>query len=60
LPFPAPAHESARPDKFEQSGLDGLKAAGCAVVYQPDLKDEALRTAIRRPQRMCWSCAARR
>jgi D-3-phosphoglycerate dehydrogenase len=34
-------------DKFEQSGLDGLKAAGCDVVYQPDLKDEALATAIR-------------
>src|SRR5215831_6517836 len=28
-------------DKFEQSGLDGLKAAGCEVVYQPDLKDDA-------------------
>ena len=23
-------------DKFEQSGLDGLKAAGCEVVYQPE------------------------
>jgi D-3-phosphoglycerate dehydrogenase len=34
-------------DKFEQSGLDGLKAAGCEVVYQPDLKDDALATAIR-------------
>jgi D-3-phosphoglycerate dehydrogenase len=34
-------------DKFEQSGIDGLKAADCAVVYQPDLKDEALATAIR-------------
>src|SRR4029078_11698728 len=34
-------------DKFEQSGIDGLKAAGCEVVYQPDLKDEALATAIR-------------
>jgi D-3-phosphoglycerate dehydrogenase len=34
-------------DKFEQSGLDGLKAAGCTVVYQPDLKDEPLRAAIR-------------
>ena len=29
-------------DKFEQSGIDGLKAAGCEVVYEPDLKDEAL------------------
>ena len=34
-------------DKFEQSGLDGLKAAGCDVVYQPDLKDDALTAAIR-------------
>src|SRR5215471_15302061 len=34
-------------DKFEQSGIDGLKAANCDVVYQPDLKDEALATAIR-------------
>src|SRR5438874_663946 len=34
-------------DKFEQSGIDGLKAARCAVVYQPDLKDDALATAIR-------------
>jgi D-3-phosphoglycerate dehydrogenase len=33
-------------DKFEQSGLDGLKAAGCDVVFQPDLKDGALRDAI--------------
>jgi D-3-phosphoglycerate dehydrogenase len=34
-------------DKFEQSGLDGLKAAGCDVVYQPDLKDDALASAIK-------------
>jgi D-3-phosphoglycerate dehydrogenase len=34
-------------DKFEQSGLDGLKAAGCQVVYQPELKDDALTAAIR-------------
>ena len=34
-------------DKFEQSGIDGLKAAGCDVVYQPDLKDDALAAAIR-------------
>ena len=33
-------------DKFEQSGIDGLKAAGCEVVYQPDLKDAALVDAI--------------
>jgi D-3-phosphoglycerate dehydrogenase len=34
-------------DKFEQSGIDGLKAAGCDVVYQPDLKDDALTNALR-------------
>ncbi len=33
-------------DKFEQSGVDGLKAAGCDVVYEPDLKDDALAQAI--------------
>jgi D-3-phosphoglycerate dehydrogenase len=34
-------------DKFEQSGIDGLKAAGCEVLYQPDLKDDALTRALR-------------
>jgi D-3-phosphoglycerate dehydrogenase len=34
-------------DKFEQSGLDGLRAAGCDVAYQPELQDEALVDAIR-------------
>jgi D-3-phosphoglycerate dehydrogenase len=34
-------------DKFEQSGLDGLKSAGCDVAYQPDLKDDALAKGIR-------------
>src|SRR5206468_10171584 len=34
-------------DKFEPSGIDGLHTAGCDVVYQPDLKDEALADAIR-------------
>jgi len=33
-------------DKFEQSGIDGLKAAGCEVVYEPDLKDDTLTQAI--------------
>jgi D-3-phosphoglycerate dehydrogenase / 2-oxoglutarate reductase len=33
-------------DKFEQSGLDGLKAAGCDVIYEAELKDEALTAAI--------------
>lgn len=34
-------------DKFETSGIEGLKAAGCEVVYEPDLKDDALTEAIR-------------
>ena len=33
-------------DKFEKSGIEGLKAAGCAVIYEPDLKEEALTAAI--------------
>lgn len=33
-------------DKFEKSGIDGLKAAGCEVVYEPDLKDDSLTEAI--------------
>jgi D-3-phosphoglycerate dehydrogenase / 2-oxoglutarate reductase len=33
-------------DKFEKSGLDGLRGAGCEVVYQPDLKDDSLAAAI--------------
>ena len=34
-------------DTFEQSGRDGLQAAGCEVLYQPDLKDDTLVAAIR-------------
>jgi D-3-phosphoglycerate dehydrogenase / 2-oxoglutarate reductase len=34
-------------DKFEQAGIDGLKAAGCEVLYQPDLKDAALTQAVK-------------
>jgi len=34
-------------DTFEPSGIEGLKAAGCEVVYEPDLKDDALTEAIR-------------
>ncbi len=34
-------------DKFEQSGRDGLEAAGCQFSYQPDVKDETLVEAIR-------------
>ena len=33
-------------DKFEQSGIDGLRAAGCEVVFEPELKDDGLRDAI--------------
>jgi D-3-phosphoglycerate dehydrogenase / 2-oxoglutarate reductase len=33
-------------DKFEQSGIDGLKAIGCEVISNPDLKDDALAQAI--------------
>ena len=33
-------------NKFEQSGIDGLKAVGCDVAYEPDLADQALADAI--------------
>jgi D-3-phosphoglycerate dehydrogenase len=33
-------------DKFEQSGIDGLKACGCEVISQPDLKDDTLTKAL--------------
>ncbi len=33
-------------DKFEKSGIEGLKSAGCEVVYEPDLKDDSLTQAI--------------
>jgi D-3-phosphoglycerate dehydrogenase len=33
-------------DKFEKSGIDGLRNAGCEVVYEPDLKEDALTRAI--------------
>lgn len=33
-------------DKFEKSGLEGLEAAGSEVVYEPDLKDEALTSRV--------------
>lgn len=33
-------------DKFEKSGVEGLKAAGCDVVLDPDAKDDALAKAI--------------
>ncbi|MCW5937615.1 MAG: hypothetical protein KIT11_09955 [Fimbriimonadaceae bacterium] len=34
-------------DKFEKSGLDGLKALGCDVVSNPDLGGETLAAAIK-------------
>lgn len=33
-------------DKFEKSGIDGLRAAGCDVTLDPDLKDESLTRAV--------------
>jgi D-3-phosphoglycerate dehydrogenase len=33
-------------DKFEESGIEGLKEIGCEVVYSPDLKDNSLVEAI--------------
>ena len=33
-------------DSFEQSGIDGLIAAGCDVICRPGLKDDTLRDAI--------------
>ncbi len=37
-------------DKFEQSGLDGLQAHGCTVIYNPGLKDDALAAALSESQ----------
>ena len=37
-------------DNFEQSGIEGLRAAGCEVIQQADLKDEALTRAIAETQ----------
>ncbi|HZS46003.1 MAG TPA: NAD(P)-dependent oxidoreductase, partial [Blastocatellia bacterium] len=34
-------------DKFEDSGREGLKALGCEIIYNPDLKDDALVDAIK-------------
>ena len=34
-------------DSFEKSGIDGLTAAGCEVVYSPELADETLTQALR-------------
>lgn len=37
-------------DKFEQSGLDALAAAGCEVIFQPDASGDALVAAITQSQ----------
>ena len=34
-------------DKFEQSGIDGLSALGCTLIYDPTLKEAALVDALR-------------
>ena len=46
-------------DQFEQSGLDGLKAAGCEVVYDPALRDDALMMALGETERRRSSCGPR-
>src|SRR5262245_48372007 len=33
-------------DKFETTGIEGLRALGCEVLYGPDLKDDSLRKSI--------------
>jgi D-3-phosphoglycerate dehydrogenase len=33
-------------NKFEQSGVDGLKALGCTVFYEPDLNEQAIPDAV--------------
>src|SRR5258706_8650220 len=33
-------------DTFEQSGLDAIAAAGCEVIYRPELADEKLAEAL--------------
>ena len=37
-------------DKFEQSGLDALQAAGCEVLFQPDVNGDSLVAAIKDSQ----------
>jgi len=33
-------------DQFEQAGIDGIKAAGSEVIYQPALADQQLADAL--------------
>lgn len=33
-------------DQFEQSGIEGLRAAGCEVTFEPSLKEQALVDAV--------------
>src|ERR1700737_4102387 len=33
-------------DKFEKSGLDGLAAAGCEVLFEPDVSEDVLTDRI--------------
>ena len=47
-------------DKFEQSGLDGLKAAGCEVTYQPGLKTTRWRKRSSSCGPTCWWCGRRK
>ncbi|MEZ5316408.1 MAG: NAD(P)-dependent oxidoreductase [Vicinamibacterales bacterium] len=37
-------------DKFEKSGISGLKALGCDVVFEPDLQGDALAAAVAEQQ----------
>ena len=47
-------------DKFEQSGIDGLQAAGIEVLYQPDSRARLWRGHREVRGATCWWSAARR